>query len=59
MFFIVYKLDAWSRELLSQLKMLIQINMYIVVMVLDWIPVKNFHYLTVTWLKTLLLLGLI
>ena len=38
--------------------MVIQINTYIVVMVLDSIRVQNFHYLTVAWVKMSLFLEL-
>ena len=38
--------------------MVIQINTYIVVMVLDSICVQNFHYLTVAWVKMSLFLEL-
>ena len=38
--------------------MMIQINTYIVVMVLDSIRVQNFHYLTVAWVKMSLFLEL-
>ena len=37
--------------------MLISINSYIVVMVLDSIRVQNFHYLTVAWVKMSLFFG--
>ena len=37
--------------------MLIQINTYIVVMVLDQIPVQNFNYLMVAWVRMLLFFG--
>ena len=37
--------------------MLISINTYIVVMVLDSIRVQNFHYLTVAWVKMSLFFG--
>ena len=63
-FFIVHKLDLnsdfTSKDCLfggiKLAKMLIQINMYVLVMVLDSIYVQNFHYLMV---KMLLFLELI
>ena len=61
---IIHKLDTWSQDLnsdftlkdclflvLSQLNILIQINTYKVVMVLNSIHVQKFHYLTVAWVK--------
>ena len=71
---ISYELKTWSRDLnlnftlgnclfgsISQLKMLILINMDIVVMVLDMIHNfhHNFHHHKKTRLKTLLFFGLI
>ena len=66
-FFIVHKLDLnsdfTSKDCLfggiKLAKMLIQINMYVLVMVLDSIYVQNFHYLMVMWVKMLLFLELI
>ena len=58
--FIAYELDTWSRDLKSDFtlkdcffggvklaKMLIQINMYILVIVMNSIRVQNIHYLVI------------
>ena len=61
-FFIVYKLDTWSRELNTSftrgdcLLMLILINMDIVVMVLDLMLINNFHCEMENFVKKLLFL---
>ena len=56
-FFIAYKLDRWSSDLNSDftlkdslfggVKLKMQINTYILVMLLDSIRVQDFYYLTV------------
>ena len=44
-------------EVLGLLKMLIQINTYIVVMVLNSICAWSFHYLAVAWVKNIIISG--
>ena len=71
-FFIFYELGIWSWLSNSNFilkdylfwgikltKILIQINTYIVVMVLHSIHVHNFHYLMIEWVKISLFMSLI
>ena len=68
-FFIAYELDTFSQDLNSdftlqdclfggvKLAKNTDINTYILVMVLDWFCVHNFHYLTVARVKNVIIFG--